>query len=90
MGYELRAGQLFAAAPYGIIREIVLKCDFTRVIAIESKASFSLVSPGSGFHRPRFHLNLVNTQGIVFRAVLDDVYVTGTVFIVSSYTSRET
>lgn len=36
-----------------------------------------------------FYLNLVNTRGIVFRVVLDDVYVTGTVFIVCSYTSRE-
>lgn len=36
-----------------------------------------------------FRLNLVSTRGIVFRVVLDDVYVTGTVFIVCSYTSRK-
>lgn len=36
-----------------------------------------------------FHLNLVNTRGIVFRVVLDDVYVTGTVFIVQLHLARD-
>lgn len=59
--------------------------------AWSDRASFSQcpsVSSEIWFPPAGFHLNLVNTQGIVFRTVLHDVYVTGTVFIVSSYTSR--